>query len=112
MRLKNAFELDDGTGIFLTPSGSDAEYIPLLVMKVLNPGKEIVNIVTCNEEVGSGTLNASGGKFFSAIEPIPGYTNQPKKDGDSVEGLSDNVKTITIPARRADGSVVIANDEL
>ena len=52
------------------PSGSDAEYIPLLIAKLRNHGKQILNIVTCNEEVGSGTLDAAGGKFFSPIEPL------------------------------------------
>ena len=30
-RLKKAYNLPEGTGIFLMPSGSDAEYIPLLI---------------------------------------------------------------------------------
>lgn len=73
-RLAKLYNLPAGTGIFLTPSGSDAEYIPLLIAQLLNQDKNIVNIVTCNEEVGSGTLDAAGGKFFSAVEPITGYT--------------------------------------
>jgi len=56
--------------VWLMPSGSDAEYIPLLIAKYLNPGKDVVSIVTCNEEVGSGTLDAAGGKLFSHVEPI------------------------------------------
>ena len=73
-RLAKLYNLPAGTGIFLTPSGSDAEYIPLLIAQLLNQDKNIVNIVTCNEEVGSGTLDAAGGRFFSAVEPITGYT--------------------------------------
>lgn len=64
--------MPEGTGVFLTPSGSDAEYIPLLIAKILNPVKEIVNIVTCNEEVGSGTAHASKGQLFSSMEPNEG----------------------------------------
>jgi hypothetical protein len=104
--------LPEGTGVFLTPSGSDAEYIPLLIVKALNPGKKIANIVTCNEEVGSGTLNAAGGKFFSPVEPIPGYTDCPKKDGDPLIELAEDVETIAIPARSQDGSAVIAAERL
>jgi hypothetical protein len=33
------YELQEGTGVFLMPSGSDAEYIPLLIAKTLNEGK-------------------------------------------------------------------------
>jgi hypothetical protein len=88
------------------PSGSDAEYIPLLIAQELNKGKKIANIVTCNEEVGSGTFNASGGLFFSEIEPIPGFTTGNVKNGDPLEGLAEQVEDIyAIDARAADGSV-------
>ena len=88
------------------PSGSDAEYIPLLIAQELNKGKKIGNIVTCNEEVGSGTYNASGGLFFSDVEPIPGFTNGNVKNGDPLEGLTEQVEAIwAIDARKSDGSV-------
>jgi hypothetical protein len=38
-RLHKMYELQEGTGVFLMPSGSDAEYIPLLIAKTLNEGK-------------------------------------------------------------------------
>ena len=38
-KLAQMYSLPDGTGIFLTPSGSDAEYIPLLIAKLFNEGK-------------------------------------------------------------------------
>lgn len=88
------YELPKGTGVILSPSGSDAEYFPLLIAKLLNPDNNVVNIVTCNEEVGSGTLAAAGGKFFSHIEPITGYhahiEGGPKMD-DPVLGLAEQV---------------------
>jgi hypothetical protein len=62
--------------------------------------------VTCNEEVGSGTLDAAGGKFFSPVEPIPGYTNGASKMGDPVEGLGDRVNTVSINARKECGEVI------
>jgi len=83
-RLIEAYNLSKETGVFLMPSGSDAEYIPLLITKVFNPGKKIVNIVSCNEEVGSGTLDAAGGKLFSPVEPITGYIEGASKTGDPV----------------------------
>lgn len=86
-RLAEAYDLPAGTGIFLMPSGSDAEYIPLLIAKIFNEGKDIVSVVTCNEEVGSGTFDAAGGRFFSAVEPIPGFTKGDVDMGSPVEGL-------------------------
>lgn len=90
-KLAQLYKLPEGTGVFLTPSGSDAEYIPLLITQILNKGKDIVNIVTCNEEVGSGTLDAAGGRFFSELEPIPGFTKGPVGMSDPLEGMADGV---------------------
>ena len=88
------------------PSGSDAEYIPLLIAQELNKGKKVTNIVTCNEEVGSGTVAASGGRFFSDVEPIPGFTTGSVKNGDPLEGLADMVDSVIgINARDDDGAV-------
>ena len=96
----------------MTPSGSDAEYIPLLIAKILNKDKNVVNIVTCNEEVGSGTLDAAGGKFFSPVEPIPGYTDGDKIMGSPVDGLSEDVETVAINAREPHGEVINAKEKV
>jgi hypothetical protein len=61
LRLMKVYDMPEGTGVFLMPSGSDAEYIPLVIAKLLNPGKDVLNLITCHEEVGSGTLDASKG---------------------------------------------------
>lgn len=109
------YKLSKGTGVFLSPSGSDAEYIPLLIAKLLNPGKSVTNIVTCNEEVGSGTLAAAGGKFFSPLEPIPGFHTHIEggpKMNDPVHELADNVETIAINAREPSGDVIDANSTI
>lgn len=114
-KIAQLYQLPEGTGVFLTPSGSDAEYIPLLIAKLFNEGKEITNIVTCNEEVGSGTLDAAGGRFFSDLEPIPGYTSHMEggpKMSDPVLGLGSGSETIAIPARAVSGEVVDSRPEI
>ena len=105
-KIKDLYSLPEGTGVFLMPSGSDAEYIPLLIAQILNKGKNVCNIVTCNEEVGAGTLGAAGGKFFSPIEPIPGYAQEGTWIGDDLQGLGDGVRTIAINARQESGEVI------
>ena len=72
-------------------TGSDAEYIPVLIAKLLYPGRALTNIVTCNGEVGSGTLDGAGGRFFSGVVPIDGFTEGDVKAGDDVPGLADQV---------------------
>lgn len=114
-RIASLYQLKDGTGVFLTPSGSDAEYVPLLLAQHFNPGKAITNIVTCNEEVGSGTLDAAGGRFFSTLEPIPGYTAHMKggvQMSDIVKGLGETTKTIAIGARKVSGEVVDSHGDV
>jgi hypothetical protein len=105
-RIKQLYGLPEGTGVFLMPSGSDAEYIPLLIAQVLNKGKPVCNIVTCNEEVGSGTLDAAGGRFFSTTEPIAGYTVGDIANGDRLAGFGDGVRTVAINARQVSGEVI------
>ena len=111
-RIKEAYGLDEDIGVFLMPSGSDAEYIPLFITKLLNPDKRILNVVCCNEEVGSGTLDAAGGKLFSPVEPIQGYTDGTSKAGSPVEGLSSDVETVAINARMANGDVINKNGRI
>ena len=69
------YELPEGTGIFLTPSETDAQYIPILVAKSLNNTDEdyFLNILTGKDEFGSSTLCAASGLFFSNAVPNPGY---------------------------------------
>ena len=62
-RLLNNAELD--YHIFFAPSGSDLCYYPLLFSKLMNPDKPIMSLVTCPEELGSGSAMANQGKFFS-----------------------------------------------
>jgi hypothetical protein len=49
------------------PSGSDMMYVPLLFQSMFNPGQEIVNIVTCPDELGSGSKPAAEVKYYAAF---------------------------------------------
>ena len=87
--------------VYFGPSGSDLMYYPLLFMHVMHPEEEIISIVTCPEELGSGSLIAAQGRFF----------NSKNQFGEKVEKgtllhESIRVKTITIPARDAHGNII------
>jgi hypothetical protein len=60
----------DAEACILAPSGTDAEYLPLLYAHLLagEHGK-VASIVTAAGEVGSGTAPAATGKVFAAIVP-------------------------------------------
>eukprot|EP00290_Baffinella_frigidus_P025015 CAMPEP_0180252838 /NCGR_PEP_ID=MMETSP0987-20121128/39262_1 /TAXON_ID=697907 /ORGANISM="non described non described, Strain CCMP2293" /LENGTH=417 /DNA_ID=CAMNT_0022221629 /DNA_START=131 /DNA_END=1384 /DNA_ORIENTATION=- len=84
-RIKVLYKLPAGTEIFLCPSGSDAEYIPLLIAKTLNKGRKVVNIVTCDSE----------DKIMS--QPL--------------EGLAGAVECVAIPARCTTSSTVVDSSD-
>ena len=68
-RLKSLFQdpraASSEFDVVFGPSGSDMMYVPLLFMTMFNPGKEIVNIVTCPEELGSGSKPAGEIKYYA-----------------------------------------------
>ena len=67
--LKRHLEIPEETGIILTTSETDAQFIPLLITKALNRDKkEFLNIVTGNGEISKSILTAAGGKRISELD--------------------------------------------
>lgn len=101
-RLKNLvnYPNEDKFDVFFSPSGSDLTYYPLLFAKLIAPEKEIVNYVTCPEELGSGSNIALRGKIFAANsqfgEPV-------EKDSPIAEDLNLSYKLF--PARDENGVI-------
>ncbi len=56
--------------VVFAPSGSDLCYLPLLFSSLLHPGRRIFNIVACCEELGSGSLMAHQGLYYSSQSQI------------------------------------------
>jgi len=65
-RLKSLlhFPGQDRFEIFFGPSGSDLAYLPIAFARMLHPTRPIVNLLSCPEELGSGTLVAAEGRVF------------------------------------------------
>lgn len=94
---KNYFNEYD---ILIAPSGSDLAYVPLLIADILHPGKKITSIVTCPEELGSGSRLAMMGQYFYQKNQF-GETVQ---KGDQVfEDLQ--IRLHSFPARRKNGEI-------
>lgn len=51
--------------VYYGPSGSDMMYLPLLFQAMLQPDKNIINIVSCPEELGSGSKLAAELSYYS-----------------------------------------------
>ncbi|MEQ9188378.1 MAG: hypothetical protein RLP15_11630 [Cryomorphaceae bacterium] len=100
-RIKAALEEgNEPFEVYLAPSGSDLCYFPLLFSATISPQKPILNIVTCPEELGSGSVLAYKGNFFSEktqIEPV-----------ELAGPLNPNVRIdyIPFPARDTEGVIL------
>jgi len=111
--------------IILTPSGSDAEFVPLCVALARSASllreqvqqqrpvqrARVISFVTASGEVGSGTASAANGRHFSPLCPR-GTTATPKT---SLEGLEQgDVEVVEFPPRLPDasGSLRICEEEI
>jgi len=106
-RIAASLELPEGTEVVLCPSGSDAEYIPIVMARagLLADDEEqrpMLNVVTQLKEIGAGSSVASGGLYFSTHAPLTGRLEDP--DGKLV-GF-DGIEEISIPARERSGDAI------
>lgn len=94
-------DFKDSFEVFFAPSGTGLNYFGLLFSSILNPETDIHNIITCPEELGSGTPNAASGKFFSQL-------NQFGESVEKGERLSENLNVFPyyFSARDEDGNIL------
>ena len=87
--------------IFFAPSGSDLCYYPLLFSQIKYPNKPIMSLITCPEELGTGSILANSGKYFSEKTQI-------KKSVAKGEPIKPTAKIehMLFPARDEDGTIM------
>lgn len=100
--LLNNTELD--FDVYYGPSGSDMMYLPLLFQAILKPGKPIINIVSCPEELGSGSKLAAELSYYSEWNQF----------GERIplgEAISDEVTSVVhyLAAREESGHIANRN---
>ena len=102
-QIKSAFQSTENSvdfEVFIAPSGTDLVYLPLLFKSIIHPDKQIVNVLTCPEELGSGTVLASQGKYYFSKNQF-GET-VPKN---AKIGFSSEIDLIELPARDENGNI-------
>jgi hypothetical protein len=101
------FEGEDRFDVFFAPSGSDLCYYPLLFSQMIHPNKKIVNLVTCPEELGSGSTLALNGQYYF-------QTNQTGQSFEKGSKLSNTlpIKRVEFPARGASGQIISHQQKL
>ncbi|NOG44964.1 MAG: hypothetical protein HND50_07020 [Calditrichaeota bacterium] len=100
--LKDLFNLngDPCFEVFFAPSGSDLVYYPLLFNRLLYPDKDPVNILTCPEELGSGSQVAAHGRYYSQFNQ---FGKQLEMDSLISKNINPDVKLL--PARNKLGYI-------
>ncbi|KAJ1462176.1 hypothetical protein M885DRAFT_557844 [Pelagophyceae sp. CCMP2097] len=92
------FELPPGTGVITAPSGTDAEYAALTLVRMLHPKSErIRTVITCVNETGKGCVAAAMGKPHSPVTPLSAAPAEPAWTFD------DFLECTQLPARDRDG---------
>ncbi|WP_040494354.1 hypothetical protein [Ilumatobacter nonamiensis] len=87
--------------VMITPSGTDAELIPLALFAA-GDDASIVNVVMGPAEVGSGTTNAAAGQAFDEITPNGASA---LVGGDVDESLAERTTVREVLLRHADGAI-------
>ena len=87
--------------IFYAPSGSDLCYYPIMFSRILQYEKPIFSVVTCPEELGTGSNTAIKGKYFFG-------TNQFEENVDKGINIHPDVNIIqqAFPARDEEGNIL------
>ena len=95
-RIREVLKIDPKTSIITVPSGTDAEYIPLLISKAhAGSDGQIVNIVTGAGEIGTHSSTAANGMYFSTVTP----SGEKVRSGKKLDGIGSNVKVFTLSQR-------------
>jgi hypothetical protein len=87
--------------VFYAPSGSDLAYYPILFGMIMHPERPVLNIVSCPEELGSGTLHAVKGEYhaeFNQFEEMVEKAGRISPDMD--------VEVLFLNARGLDGKII------
>jgi hypothetical protein len=93
--------------VFFGPSGTDVVYFPLLFTREIFPEKKILNIITCIQELGSGTVNAGQGRYFSGTNQ---FGQEIPKGGTIID--QDFVETKYLSARCSKGTIEDPKNQL
>lgn len=110
-RLRNVWALGKHIAFTLFPSGTDAEFLFVLLAlgRAFDTNKDgkVLSIVTCAGEVGSGTTKAAAGCHFSTLLPSGSNT----KVGESIfPAEASNVGSVEVALRNLQGDLRTPED--
>ncbi|MEO7986707.1 MAG: hypothetical protein ABI766_09245 [Gemmatimonadales bacterium] len=95
------YDGQDRFHVFYAPSGSDLCYYPLLFFRLIHRERKIFNVITCPEELGSGSNLASSGRYY--------FTHNQMGQRVNFEGLigkQGEIESASFAARSHDGKII------
>jgi len=76
-RVRKILNIDENVSIVITPSGTDSEFIPLLIAEAYaGDDRSVTNIMTGAGEIGSNSAVAAAGKYFNSKTPFGSKVNK------------------------------------
>ncbi|WP_235299261.1 hypothetical protein [Portibacter marinus] len=95
------FKGQDAFDVVFAPSGSDLAYLPSIISEILQPGKEQLVLLTCPEELGSGSQMAFLGKYFGDKNQF----GEPVEKGEDINPHY-NISLSRFTARTKEGHII------
>jgi hypothetical protein len=95
------YEGQDRFEVFYAPSGSDLCYYPLLFSQLIHGKRKMFNVITCPEELGSGSNLASSGRYY--------FSHNQMGQRLSTEGLfgeQGEIESASFAARAPNGRII------
>lgn len=92
---------EDKFEVFYGPSGTDLVYFPIIFANILHPNRPILNLLSCPEELGSGTLFAVRGEYHANNNQFEEAIPKGQKISPSF-----NIKVLYLDARGIDGKII------
>jgi hypothetical protein len=109
-RLKNLLSSvhKDPFDVFFGPSGTDLAYLPTLFQRLLHPDKPIIQLMSCPEELGSGSMDVAAARLFGRQNQF----GQPLEQGAPIDRRASEPTVVELDARDPDGNVLDRRDKI
>ena len=92
---------EDKFEVFYGPSGTDLVYLPIIFATILHPDRPILNLLSCPEELGSGTLFAVRGEYHADFNQFEEAVPKGQKICPCF-----NIKVLYLDARDMEGNII------
>lgn len=92
---------EDKFEVFYAPSGTDLVYLPIIFATILYPDRPILNLLSCPEELGSGTLFAVRGEYHADYNQFEEKVPKGQKVCPCF-----NIKVLYLDARDMGGNII------